>query len=367
MTISRRDFIHASAPAVGAMLLATHGNPRAGSPTPAPRRLRILILGGTGFVGPHQVRQALARGHEVTLFNRGRTAPDLFPNVETLLGDRDGDLEALGGREWDVAIDNSATLPRWVRSSTAVLAGSVGQYVYVSSTGVFYPYLTTGIPEDGPIGTIPDPATEVIDNDTYGALKALSEEEARTAFPDRHLVIRPTYIVGPGDRSDRFTYWPVRIDRGGEVLVPGAPEDPMQYIDVRDLTAFMLDLVERRAVGTYNVAGPEGALSMAELMHGIRAVTTSVVRFTWVDADFLAEHGIADLTFWEPARGKTLGMMCIDARKAFAAGLRARPLADTARDTLEWFGSLDYPRRARMRSGLTPEREAELLAAYHAR
>jgi 2'-hydroxyisoflavone reductase len=367
MTISRRDFLHASAPAVGAMLLVPRELPRARAPMPAPRRLRILILGGTGFIGPHQVRQALARGHEVTLFNRGRTAPDLFPDVETLIGDRDGNLDALRGREWDVAIDNSATLPRWVRLSTELLAGSVGQYAYVSSTGVFYPYLTTGIPEDGPIGTIPNPTTEVIDNDTYGALKALSEEVARAAFPSGHLVIRPTYIVGPGDRSDRFTYWPVRIDRGGEVLLPGAPEDPVQYIDVRDLTAFMLDLIERGASGTYNIAGPEGALSMAELMHGIRAVTTSVVRFTWVDADFLAAHGITDLTFWEPARGKTLGMMSIDARKAFGAGLRVRPLADTARDTLEWFRTLDYARQARVRSGLTPEREVELLAAYRAR
>ena len=367
MTISRRDFLHASAPVVGAILLSPRRPPRGGEPAPASRRLRILILGGTGFIGPHQVRMALARGHEVTLFNRGRTAPDLFPEVETLIGDRNGDLTALRGRTWDVAIDNSATLPRWVRLSTAALAGSVTQYAYVSSTGVFYPHLTTRIAEDGPIGTIPDPTTEVIDNDTYGALKALSEEVARTAFPAGHLVIRPTYIVGPGDRSDRFTYWPVRIDRGGEVLVPGAPEDPMQYIDVRDLTAFMLDLIERGAGGTYNVAGPEGALSMAELMYGIRAVTTSVVRFTWVDPDFLAEHGIADLTFWEPARGKTLGMMCIDARKAFGAGLGARPLADTARDTLEWFRTVDDARQARMRSGLTAEREAELLAAYHAR
>lgn len=364
-TISRRDFLHASAPVVGALLLAPRGTLHPA--TAASRPLRILILGGTGFIGPHQVRMALARGHQVTLFNRGRTAPDLFPDVETLIGDRDGDLEALRGRTWDVAIDNSATLPRWVRLSTEALAGSVAQYVYVSSTGVFYPYLTTDIPEDGPIGTIPDPTTEVIDNDTYGALKALSEEVARAAFPAGHLVIRPTYIVGPGDRSDRFTYWPVRIARGGEVLVPGTPEDPMQYIDVRDLTAFMLDLMEGSGTGTYNVAGPEGPLSMAELMYGIRAVTTSIVRFTWVDPDFLAANGITDLTFWEPARGKTLGMMCIDARKAFGAGLRVRPLAETARDTLEWFGTLGVARQARMRSGLTPEREAALLAAYHAR
>jgi 2'-hydroxyisoflavone reductase len=366
MTISRRSFVGTAAP-VAASLAATSGTAARLRAAPPARRLRLLILGGTGFIGPHQVRYALSRGHTVTLFNRGRTNPHLFPHVETLIGDRNDDLEALRGREWDAVIDNSATVPRWVRQSAELLQDAVTHYLYVSSTGVFYPYHTTSIAEDGPIGTINDATTERVDYETYGALKALSEDVARDLFPDGHLVIRPTYIVGPGDRSDRFTYWPVRIDRGGDVLAPGDPTDATQYIDVRDLTAFMIQLLERGATGTFNVVGQEGTLSIAELLYGIRAVTTAVVRFTWVATEFLVEQGIQELTFWEPPRGKTLGMMRIDGGKAFRHGLRVRPLAETAHDTLEWFRSLDWQRQANLRSGLTPEREAELLARSRAR
>jgi 2'-hydroxyisoflavone reductase len=366
MTMSRRSFVGAAAPAAAALTPASRQTSTLRAEPPA-RRLRILILGGTGFIGPHQVRYALSRGHAVTLFNRGRTAPHLFPNVETLIGDRDDDLAALEGREWDAVIDNSAILPRWVRQSAELLRGSVGQYVFVSSTGVFYPYTTDAIAEDGPIGTIDDPTTERIDYETYGALKALAEEVTRDIFPDGHLVIRPTYIVGPGDRSDRFTYWPVRIDRGGEVLAPGEPTDPTQYIDVRDLAAFMIQLLERGTAGTFNVVGQRGPLSIAELLYGIRAVTTSVVRFTWVASDFLVEQGFQEFTFWEPPQGTTYGMMRIDGGKAFRHGLRVHPLADTARDTLEWFRTLDWERQSQLRAGLTPEREAGLLAQFRAR
>jgi 2'-hydroxyisoflavone reductase len=366
MDLSRRSFVRTAGPAAASLAALA----RATSPVraePPARRLRLLILGGTGFIGPHQVRCALSRGHTVTLFNRGRTAPNLFPHVETLIGDRNDDLTALAGREWDAVIDNSAILPRWVRQSAELLRGSVAQYLFVSSTGVFYPYLTESIAEDGPIGTIDDPTTERIDYETYGALKALSEDVTREVFPEGHLVIRPTYIVGPGDRSDRFTYWPVRIDRGGEVLAPGEPTDPTQYIDVRDLAAFMVQLLERGTAGTFNVVGQEGPLSIAELLYGIRAVTTSVVRFTWVPTDFLVAQGFQEFTFWEPPQGKTYGMMRIDGGKAFRHGLTVRPLADTARDTLEWFKMLDWERQANLRAGLTPEREAELLAGYRGR
>ena len=366
MTISRRAFVAVAAP-VTASLAAVSRTGAAFHVAPPTRRLRLLILGGTGFIGPHQVRYALSRGHRVTLFNRGRTNPHLFPHVETVIGDRNDDLEALRGHKWDAVIDNSATVPRWVRQSTELLRDAVARYLYVSSTGVFYPYHTTSIGEDGPIDTIDDPTTERVGYETYGALKALSEEVAREAFPEGHLVIRPTYIVGPGDRSDRFTYWPVRIDRGGDVLAPGDPGDATQYIDVRDLTAFMIHLLERSVTGTFNVVGQEGPLSIAELLYGIRAVTTSVVRFTWVTTEFLVEQGIQELTFWEPPQGKTLGMMRIDGGKAFRHGLWVRPLAETARDTLEWFRSLDHDRQANLRSGFAPEREAHLLARFRAR
>lgn len=220
--LSRRRFLQTTTLAIGGLGIGAC-SPR-GEPAPTP--LRILILGGTGFVGPNQVRTALARGHEVTLFNRGITNPGLFPDLETLIGDRDGDLAALEGRTWDVVIDNSATLPRWVRLSAEALRGSAGKYLFVSSTGVYIPYLTTDIREGAPVDTIDDPETEVVNGRTFGALKALAEEEARTAFPDTHLVLRPTYIIGPGDPTDRYSYWPVRLARGGEVLAPGTPTTP---------------------------------------------------------------------------------------------------------------------------------------------
>lgn len=232
--LTRRQFVGAATVAVGGLALgacgAEDGADASGDGSPTP--LRILILGGTNFIGPHQVRAAVARGHEVTLFNRGITNPDLFPDLETLIGDREGDFASLAGREWDVVIDNPANIPRWVRLSTEALSGSVGKYVYVSSTGVYVPYLTTDIHEDAPVDTIEDPETEVVDGRTVGALKALAEDEARGAFPDNHLVVRPTYIIGPGDPTDRYTYWPVRLSRGGEVLAPGDPSDPMQHVDV---------------------------------------------------------------------------------------------------------------------------------------
>ena len=197
--LTRRAFLHTTTVAVGGLGLGAYRLDNESATAP----LRILILGGTNFIGPHQVRAAVARGHEVTLFNRGITNPDLFPDLETLIGDRDGDLAALAGREWDVVIDNPANIPRWVRLSAEALRGSVGKYVFVSSTGVYVPYLTTDIHEDAKVDTIEDPETEVVNGRTFGALKALAEDEARTAFPDGHLVVRPTYIIGPGDPTDR--------------------------------------------------------------------------------------------------------------------------------------------------------------------
>ena len=363
MAITRRQFLQATAPVASSLVLARNTSLSATTIEPA-TKLKILILGGTGFNGPHQVRYALSRGHEVTLFNRGRTNPGLFPQVETLIGDRDNDLEALRGREWDVVIDNPASIPRWVRQSTDLLRGAVNKYLFISTTGVFYPYHTTDIAEDGPIGTIEDPETETVDYRTYGALKALCEQVTREAFPDSHLVIRPTYIFGPGDRSDRFTYWTVRIDRGGEVLAPGHPEDATQYIDVRDLTRFIIQLLERDVSGTFNVVGQQSKLTIAELLHGVKAVTTSDAHFTWVDTDFLVAQGFQEFTFWEPPQGDTMGMMRIDGSKAFNHGLHVRPLAETAKDTLDWFMQLPFERRAAIRAGLTPERERELLEAY---
>jgi len=358
-TLTRRAFLHTTTVAVGGLGLGAW-RMDAG---PATAPLRILILGGTNFIGPHQVRAAVERGHQVTLFNRGITNPDLFPDLETLIGDRNGELDALRGREWDVVIDNPANIPRWVRLSAEVLQGSVGKYVFVSSTGVYVPYLTTDIREDGKVDTIEDPETEVVDGRTFGALKALAEDEARTAFPDSHLVVRPTYIIGPGDPTDRYTYWPVRLARGGEVLAPGNPSDPMQHVDVRDLGAFMIKAVEDDLSGTMNVVGPREPLTMGGLLERTREAVGSDASLTWVDAAFLQEQGHFALTYWVEPAGDYLGMMQVNGDKAFTAGFEMRPLEQTARETLEWFNAQDAERQE-LRSGLTPEREAELLAAF---
>ncbi len=358
-SLSRRRFLRATTLALGGVGLGACRADEASAPTP----LRILILGGTGFVGPHQVRTAVGRGHEVTLFNRGVTNPDLFPDLETLIGDRDGDLAALRGRAWDVVIDNSANIPRRVRRSAEALRGSVGTYLFVSSTGVYIPYLTTDIREDGPVDTIDDPETEVVNGRTFGALKALAEDEARAAFPDAHLVLRPTYIIGPGDPTDRYTYWPARLARGGDVLAPGTPDDPMQHVDVRDLAAFMIAALENNLAGTYNVVGPREPLTMGALLERTRAAVGSDATLTWVDAAFLRERGLSALTYWTEPAGDFLGMMRVNGDKAFDAGFAMRPLEQTARATLEWFNAQDAERRE-LRSGLSPEREAELLAAF---
>ena len=359
--ITRRTFLRATTVAAGGLALGSCGP----GDDPAPTPLRILILGGTNFIGPHQVRVAVERGHQVTLFNRGITNPNLFPELETLIGDREGDLAALQGREWDVVIDNPANIPRWVRLSAEALRGSVGRYVFVSSTGVYVPYLTTDIREDAPVDTIEDPGTEVVDGRTFGALKALAEDEARSAFPDDHLIVRPTYIVGPGDPTDRYTYWPVRLARGGEVLAPGDPGDPMQHVDVRDLGAFMIRAVEDGLTGTMNVVGPREPLTMGALLERTRAAVDSDATLTWVDAAFLRENGLPALTYWTEPAGDYLGMMRVNGDRAFAAGFEMRPLERTARETLEWFNAQDEERRE-LRSGLTPEREVELLSAFRA-
>ncbi len=364
--VTRRGFLRAGAVAVGGMALGAcgYGGDSPGAASPAP--LRILILGGTNFIGPHQVRAAVERGHEVTLFNRGITNPGLFPDLETLIGDRNGELGALTGREWDVVVDNSANLPRWVRLSTEALRGSVGRYVFISSTGVYLPYLTTDIREDAPVDTIDDPETEEVNGRTFGALKALAEDEAREAFPDNHLVLRPTYIIGPGDPTDRYTYWPVRLARGGEVLAPGNPGDPMQHVDVRDLASFTIRALEDDLAGTVNVVGPREPLAMGSLLERTRAAVNSDAELVWLDAAFLRDNEVPALTYWTEPAGDYLGMMQVNGDRAFAAGFEMRSLEETAAETLEWFNTQDAERQE-LRAGLAPEREAELIAAFRAR
>jgi 2'-hydroxyisoflavone reductase len=338
----------------------------------APRALRILILGGTSFLGPHQIRYALERGHTVTVFNRGQTQPllypELFDRVEQLEGDRGGDLDVLRGRTWDAVIDNSGRAVEWARASAELLAPAVRNYLFVSSTGVFYPYLTPGITEDVQPRLADDP---VQDPPSYGVMKALSEREVQRAFGDRSIIVRPNYIVGPGDTTDRFPYWPARIARGGEVLVPGGHDDPVQFMDVRDLTEWMIRLIEEERTGVYNAAGPfPRQATIGEMVYGIRAVTTERVDWVWIDDyDFLTEVRLRAMVPWIMPRGNSLGHTRINYDRAVANGLTFRPLAVTVRDTLDWWTTDAVPpeRRANPDFALTADREAQIIAAWRTR
>jgi 2'-hydroxyisoflavone reductase len=343
----------------------------------ASKPLRILILGGTGFIGPHQVRYALARGHKLTLFNRGRRPKEWPGEVEELTGDRDaGDLKALEGREWDVCIDNPTSLPFWVRDAGRVLVGHVKQYVFISTLSVLADTSQPGLDETAPVARYTGRdamaetrATLMADVYLYGPLKAVCEAEAEKCFPGATTIVRPTLIVGPGDDTDRFTYWPVRIARGGEVLAPPA-DDPVQFIDARDLAEWTVRLVEQGALGIFTAAGPGHELRVAAMMHDIHAATGSDAKFIFASNRFLREQSIeawSDLPAWVPGEGESAGFARVSNARAIASGLKFRPLAATAADTLAWFNALPDERRTRLRAGLTAERETAALAAWHAR
>ncbi|MDP2957767.1 MAG: NAD-dependent epimerase/dehydratase family protein [Longimicrobiales bacterium] len=384
MSTKRRDFLKTTAAAGGALALGFGGavqrvagavapGPAAiPAPPPAPRALRILILGGTNLTGPHIVRYALERAHEISIFTRGRTKPglfqDAFEHVEHLLGDRADNLEALKGRTWDVCIDSSGSNAQWTRDSAELLRDAVGSYMYISSTGVYYPY-PQGITEDTEVKLV-DPSGGENGSARFGVMKALSEIEARKVFGERTCVVRPTYIVGPLDGTNRGTYWPERLRRGGEVLVPGRKTDQVQQIDVRDLTEWMVHLLENGTHGTFNAVGPAAPLTMEEFVYGMRATTSAEVRWTWIeDYEFLQEHKFTGAIPWILPAGDYLGSQSIDNSRAKAAGLTFRPAAVTAMDTLAWFHSdaVTDEERASPPMALSPEREAELLDAWKRR
>lgn len=361
--MTRRSFVAVTAAATGALALGQTATPKAAKP------LRILILGGTGFIGPHQVRYAVDRGHKVTVFNRGKTNPGSVPaGVERLEGDRNGKLDALKGKEWDAVIDNPSTLPRWVRDAATLLKDSAGQYMFISTLSVYKDNSKPGADESGALAELADPTVEQVTGETYGGLKALAEQEAQKAFGARATIVRPGLIVGPGDNSDRFTYWPVRIAKGGEVLAPGNPDDPVQFIDARDLAEWTIRLVEQKAYGTFNAVGPAHPLTIAEMLHGIKAVTTAGAQFTWVATSFLEAQKVApwsDMPVWIPPVGEYAGFGTRSIAKALAAGLTFRPLADTAAATLAFHESRDAERKSKFRAGIKAERETEVLAAWH--
>ena len=381
MSTSRRAFLKhstlvtAAACATRGATLANGAEHRAAGPS-----LRILILGGTGFLGPALVRDARARGHAMTLFNRGKTNPHLFPDVERIRGDREQGIDGLAeavtaGRTWDIVIDTSGYVPSHVTAAAGLLAGCARQYVYLSSVGA---YADHSVPADetSPLAEA-DPEwvagvrtiRESLAN--YGAMKGLCEAAAEVAMPGRVLVVRPGLISGPGDWSDRFTYWAVRVARGGEVLAPGNGSDPVQWVDVRDLASWILDCVERKLNGVFNAICPPDLFTFAELLHGIKAAVWTDARFTWVAPAFLEERDVqawTHLPVWLPGEGETAGFHRVSTARAVDAGLRFRPLAETAGDTVRWHREqegeeYDFGERA----GLSREREADLLRQWHAR
>jgi len=363
MDRNRREFVKTAAIAGAGVALA---NVALAAPKVKP--MKILILGGTAFLGPQIVEAAVARGHVLTLFNRGKTNPGLFPDIEKLHGDRDGDLKSLEGRKWDAVVDTSGFVPRIVTMSASLLAPNVKQYVFISTISVFGEGLKPGTAEDGPIATMPDETNEEVAK-YYGALKALCEKAADKAMSGRAWIVRPGLIVGPGDKSDRYTYWPVRIAKGGDVLAPGDGSDPVQYIDVRDLAAFVVLGVERDLTGTYNATGPAKKLTMKQMLDGIKKGTGGDAKFTWVSTEFLESQKVApwsDLPVWVPSQNGEEGFTQISCAKAIAAGLTFRSVAATAKDTLAWYKTLPADRRGKLGAGISPDKEKELLAAWHA-
>ena len=330
------------------------------------RPLRILVLGGTGFIGPHMVSEALRRGHDVELFNRGRTNSDLFPDLKQYQGDRDGGLGVLGGGRWDVVIDNSGYVPRHVEDSAKLLEGVVEHYLYISTISVYGDF-SSPVNEDTAVGTLEDESVEEVTGETYGPLKALCEQRVLASFgAERTTILRPTYICGPGDRTDRYTYWPVRTLRGGEMLWPGTPDDDIQIIDVRDLANFTVDCLEERISGIFNTVTPAGSFKMGDLLEDCVAVTAADMRPTWVTTEFLNEQSIS-LPIWEDPNGEMATLLSVDGSRAAAAGLVNRPTRETARDTVAWWRTLPADRTAAPRAGLSPEQETELLALWHDR
>jgi 2'-hydroxyisoflavone reductase len=340
---------------------------------PAP--LRILILGGTRFIGLHMTALALARGHTLTYFNRDKTKTDRYREVERIKGDRNGQIDGLKDREWDVVIDNSGYVPRHVRLSAELLAPKVKQYVFTSSISV-YPNFSEPRDESSPVGKLADETVEKVDGETYGPLKALCEQAVLSAMPGRTTIIRPGLIVGPDDNTDRFTYWPARAARGGEFIAPGSPHDPFQVIDARDLAAFTINAIENRFTGTYNLVSNVNDFKFGELTDACiaaarkQAKPADIPRATYVPAEFLEAQEVApwsDMPVWLPAKGDEAAFAGTSNKAAVARGLKITPLKKTVNDTLAWHLTRPTEEREKLKAGIAPEKEAIVLAAWKAK
>lgn len=366
--MNRREFVYV----MSAAALAASGGVAARENSRRP--LRILVLGGTQFLGVHIVELALQHGHSVTLFNRGKTNAGLFPQLVHLKGDRDAQLDALKGKKWDAVIDDSGYVPRHVRLSAELLAPNVQRYIFISTVSVYAGFASPNS-EDSPVGKLKDETIEDIGGGAYGPLKALCEQAAEKAMPGRVAVVRPGLIVGPRDPSDRFTYWPARAARGGEMVTPDKPDDRIQYIDARDLVAFVLRLVERRTVGTFNATSPPGLFTIGDVVSASIAAAEAMAkpsvspRPVWVPADFLEKQKVqpwSDMPAWVPASGEYAGFADTNVDRALREGLSNRPVQPTVNDTLAWQLQRPQEERAKLKAGLTAEREQAVLEAWRA-
>lgn len=363
---TRREFVRDAGVAAATAAAAAAFGTKALSAGTNPRKT-LLILGGTRFLGPEIVDAAKASGWTITLFNRGKTNPGLFPDLEKLRGDRNGDLKSLAGRSFDAVVDTSGYFPRQVKD-TATLLGKQGakQYVFVSSISVYADLGKPGVDETAPVAVLKDPTLEKVTEGAYGGLKAACEVAAEAAMPGRVTNVRPGLIAGPNDGTDRFTYWPVRVAKGGEVLAPDRPEDPVELIDVRDLASWVVKTIDMKTFGVFNATS--APIRVGDMLDACKAASGSDARFTWVDAAFLKARHVeewSDLPVWTSPEGSDAGGGLVTNARAVAKGLTLRPIKATAKDTLDWWKTLPRERTAKLKGGLGEEREAAVLAAWH--
>ena len=348
---------------LGGAALATFTGPAFAKAKP----LKVLILGGTGFIGPHFVDALSAGGHKITLFNRGKRDPEVREGIEQLLGDRAGQIDSLRGRDWDVVIDNSGYAPSHVKLTADLLKDHVRQYIFISSIAVYADFAKAGVDEDYKLAVLKDPTNEVRNNENYGGLKVLCEKVVETTYGKGATIIRPTYIAGPGDHTDRFTYWPWRVSKGGEMLAPGTPSDPFQYIDVRDLADFIRVCVEKHVPGKFNLCGPQGAVTMGSLLEESKRITKANTTFVWASPEFLEAQEIIGekakgnfMPIWQAPKGDDAGLLLVSPARAVKKGLKFRSLETTIRETLEWQKKRPEDKQV-LKAGLTMEKEGELL------
>ncbi len=371
MTTNRREFLRYSA-ATGALLglpsAAALAQDKSTAEAPA-RKLSMLVLGGTGLIGPALVEYAQARGHTVALFNRGKTNTHLFPDVEKLRGDRNPDkgdgIKALEGRKFDVVFDDTGYYPRHVKASAELLAPNIGHYVFISSISCYARNDIEGLDESGELATMSDPTLESMGKnyEHYGALKALCEQAAEAAMPGKTCVIRPGYIVGPGDTSNRFAYWPMRADKGGDFVVPGDPTDPIQVIDVRDLSEWMVHVAERKLVGRFNACGPDKKLEWGKVIDACVKSASKPCKPHWAPLDKLKELPRAGFQIWAPYDGETKGFHSVSNAAAVKNGMRFRPIETIVKDTLAWCKSLPAEQQAAALRSVPEDVEKQILEA----